>query len=436
MNRAIRSLLLVVVAVLACIPSVLPGTADGARSPAPTITLTYYHHTFPIVNNMEAQYIKQFEAMNPGVTIKMTILPDTDLFAKFLAATAAGSPPDIVELVDTYAPELYQRQQMAPVDLAAVGATSLAQLEQRYIPGALDGYTFGGKLYALPDELSDYVMWVNAQSLKAAGLSANGYPRTWEQMAAVGKKLTKVVGGKTIKEAIALPFNFPVGEFLVLDALARQAGGSLFSADGKKAYLDSPAVVKAVTALASLVQPDKISDPALNGPTAGADRTLFGNGVAAMMLTGGTWYRSVLSSTYQKVNAVATAVPYPRFAGGSNSAGDLYGSGLVVDAHSAHQALAWKFVAFMLSHGSAYFQKAGIFLGDKATVNSSVATSFPNWSTFAAELAHGHYAPRLNNFAQIADIVGRGIDSVIENHQDPATVLSSLQTDVTPLLNS
>ncbi len=277
-------------------------------------------------------------------------------------------------------------------------------------------------------------MWVNTASLKAAGLSADQYPRTWEQLAAMGKKLTKVVGGKTIKEAIALPFNFPAAEYLVLDAMARQAGGSLFSADGKKANLTSPAVIKAVTTLANLVQPDKISDPALNGPTAGADRTLFINGVAAMMLTGGTWFRGSLAGT--KTNAVAEAVPYPRFAGGVNSAGDLYGYGLVVDAHSTHQAEAWKFISFMLSHGSDYFKTAGLFIGDKATVNSPVATASPNWPTFASEIAHGHYTPRLTNFAQIADIVGRGVDSIIENHQDPASVLASLQTDVAPLLNS
>jgi ABC-type glycerol-3-phosphate transport system substrate-binding protein len=195
-------------------------------------------------------------------------------------------------------------------------------------------------------------------------------------------------------------------------------------------------VIKAVTALASIVQPDQISDPALNGPTAGADRTLFGNGVAAMMLTGGTWYRGNLTTTYAKVNPSAIAVPYPRFAGGPDVAGDLYGYGLVVDAHSTNQAAAWKFIDFLAARGLGPFQKAGLFLGDKATVNSSVAKAFPNWSTFAEELAHGHYAPRLVNFAQISDIIGRGIDSIIENHQDPASVLPSLQSDVTPLLNS
>jgi ABC-type glycerol-3-phosphate transport system substrate-binding protein len=311
----------------------------------------------------------------------------------------------------------------------------MAQLQARYIPGALDGYMFNGKLYGLPHELSDYVMWMNSAAFKAAGLGANQYPKTWEQMAVIGKKLTTIVGGKTVKEAIALPFNFPIVEFLVLDAMARQAGGSLISADGKTAYLNTPPVIKAVTALANLVEPAKVSDPALNGPTAGADRTLFGTGVAAMMLTGGTWYRGVLQTTYPKVNPVGIPVPYPRFAGGPNSAGDLYGYALVVDSHSANQAMAWKFVAYVAAHGTEPFQKAGLFLGDKATVNSPVTKSYPYWSTFAAELAHGHYTPRLVNFAQISDIIGRGVDSIIENHQDPATVLASLQADVTPLLN-
>ena len=173
-----------------------------------------------------------------------------------------------------------------PVDFTAFGARSLAPPAALYL-GRARGYMFGGKLYGVPHELSDYVMWVNTAALKAAGLGPNGYPHTWEQMAAIGKKLTTVVGGKTVKEAIALPFNFPAAEYLVLDAMARQAGGSLFSADGTKALLNTPPVIKAVTTLASRSSP-MASRSALNGPTAGADRTLFGNGVAQMMLTGGT----------------------------------------------------------------------------------------------------------------------------------------------------
>lgn len=436
MTRRLRSLLLVFGLLISLSVAALPRLVEGAQSRAATITLTYLRHDFPPGNALETQLIKQYEAMHRNVVIKMSIVPDAQLFTKFQALSTAGSPPDIIDLGDTYAPELVSRNLLAPIDFSAVGASSLAQLEKQYIPNALSGYTFGGKLYALPHELSDYVMWINARQFKAAHLSTDDYPHTWEQMAAIGKKLTVTRSGKTVQEGLALPFNFPPVEFFVLDAMARQAGGSLFSADGRHAYLDSPAVVKAVTTLSSFVRPDMISDPALNGTTAGAERTLFATGVASMIVDAGTWFRPYMQQQYAKVNAVAQAVPYPRFRGGPNTAGDLYGYGLVVDAHSAHQADAWQFIHFMLSHGADYFQKTGIYLGDKATLTSKVARSFPNWNVFASELARGQYAPRLVHFAEVSDIVGRAVDSIILNHQDPKQTLSSVQSQITSLLNS
>ena len=44
------------------------------------------------------------------------------------------------------------------------------------MPNALSGYVFDDQLFALPSELSDYVMWVNTQMLETAGVEA---PRTW-----------------------------------------------------------------------------------------------------------------------------------------------------------------------------------------------------------------------------------------------------------------
>jgi ABC-type glycerol-3-phosphate transport system substrate-binding protein len=240
-------------------------------------------------------------------------------------------------------------------------------------------------------------------------------------------------GGKVVQEAIALPFNFPGAEFLVLDAMVRQAGGQLFSSDGRHAYLTSKAVLKAVNTLAAFAQTDKITDPALNGTTAGADRPLFQNGVAAMMVTGGSWYWGTMKGT--KYGPYAMAVPYPRFQGGPDIAGDLYGYGLTVDAHSAHQAEAWKFIAFLSAHGKDYFQNEGLFVGDKATATSSVAAHFHDWSTFSHELARGLYPPPLYQFNEIGDIVSRTLDSVVLSHQDPQAALASAQSRVTPLLN-
>jgi multiple sugar transport system substrate-binding protein len=408
------------------------GGRFGRTTSAQETTITFLRHEHPPANALEKELIQQFEQENSGIKINFVTVPDVDLFTKFQAMLVAGTPPDVVNFEQSNIPAVWQRGQLASVDLSAVGVASLDELAGRYLPNALSGYTFDGQLYALPSELSDYVMWVNTQMLEKAGVEA---PKTWEELSTVGQKLMIRDGDQVTQEAIALPLNFPGAQFLVIDAMTRQAGGQLFSDDGKQANLTSEAVMKAVTTFAGFVQTDKITDPALNGTTAGSDRDLFQNGVAAMMLTGGSWYRGTLSES--KVGEFAVPVPYPRFEDGPDIAGDVYGYGLTVNAQSAHQPEAWKFVAFLAAHGTDYFERAeGLFLGDTATADSSATAEFPNWDTFQEELSHGHYAPSLYQGAEIADIVGRTIDAIVRSGDDPKTALEAAQSQVTPLLNT
>lgn len=408
------------------------GSSRASITSAQEVKLTFLRHEHPPANELEKELIAQFEQENAGVMIDYVVVPDADLFTKYQAMLVAGTPPDIVNFEGSYIPAVWQREQLSPVDFAAVGVADLKELESRYLPGALSGYIYGDQLYAVPSELSDYVMWVNTKMLEEAGVEV---PKTWEELSTIGPKLMKMSGDSVTQEAIALPLSFPGAQFIVIDAMVRQAGGQLFSDDGKTADLTSDAALKAVSTLSGFVLTDKITDPALNGTTAGADRDLFLNGVAAMMLTGGSWYSGNLTGT--PLEGVAIPVPYPRFEGGPDVAADLYGYGLTVGAQSAHQAEAWKFVAFLAGHGTEYFERAnGLFLGDVATAESEAAAKFPHWDVFQEELAHGSYAPRLDHFNEIADIVGRTVDSIVRSGEDPKAALESAQARVVPLLNS
>jgi len=407
------------------------GGALTRPTAAQEVKLTFLRHEDPPAQKLEGDLIQQYGQQNPNVKIDYVTVPDVDLFTKFEALTVAGTPPDIVNFGSTDVPAVWQRGQLAPIDFAAVGAASQEELEGQFLPGALGGYVFDGQLYALPHELSDYVMWVNTAMLEAAGVEA---PKTWEELSTIGQKLTLRTDDQVTQEAIALPLGFPGAQFLVFDAMVRQAGGQLFSDDGKQAFLTSDPVMKVVTTLAGYVQTDKITDPALNGTTATADRDLFLNGVAAMMVTGGSWYRGTLEGT--EVGKTAVPVPYPRFEGGPDVSGDLYGYGMTVSAHSANPAEAWKFIAFLTSHGTDYFTNEGLFIGDKATAESDAAAQYPNWNVFQDELSKGKYPPSLYQFNEIGDIVGRTLDAIVRGGEDPKASLESAQSQVTPLLNS
>jgi ABC-type glycerol-3-phosphate transport system substrate-binding protein len=130
-----------------------------ARSTAAQeITLTFLRHEHPPANNLEKELIQQYQQANPNIKIDFVTVPDVDLFTKFQALTVAGTPPDIVNFGSTDIPAVWQRGLLAPVDLGAVGVADLEELEGRFVPNALSGYIFDEQLYAVPSELSDYVM--------------------------------------------------------------------------------------------------------------------------------------------------------------------------------------------------------------------------------------------------------------------------------------
>jgi len=107
------------------------GAVGGLSRPtaAQEITLTFLRHEDPPANKLEKDLIQQFEQANAGIKINYVNVPDTDLFTKFSAMSVAGTPPDIVNFGSTDVPAVWQRGQLAPVDLSAVGASSMEELE-------------------------------------------------------------------------------------------------------------------------------------------------------------------------------------------------------------------------------------------------------------------------------------------------------------------
>ena len=172
----------------------------------------------------------------------------------------------------------------------------------------------------------------------------------------------------------------------------KQAGGLLFSPDGKRAYLTSPAAIKALGMWGDLVHKYKINDAAL-GPTASTDNlTLFENGTAAMTNVGGSWFISIMKAQFSIVYKSYLVGPEPHFAGGPNAGADLYGFGLFVTSTSRHQAEAWQFARFLADNGAAYFNESGIWLGDKATLTTAHT---PHWDVFKTSFGQGHFLPPL-----------------------------------------
>jgi multiple sugar transport system substrate-binding protein len=410
--------------------------ADHAHvAAANQTTVTYWTHVNAPAQKVERKLISQFEAQNPSIKINYVVVDFNSLPTKLTTALAGGAGPDIFNYFRSFAPALVQRNLIAPVDFKAFGVPSQKGFTDRYLPSVIGGYTFGNMVYGVPHEVSNFAYWVNGAQFKAAGLDpVKNFPKTWADVVRLGTKLTIRKNGKVVQEGISLPLYNVIRDTLTLDSMARQAGGGLFSEDGKKAMLNSPSAIKALQTWSDMVHVSKINDPSL-GPTASTDNTdLFGNGTASMINVGGSWLTSILQQTYPKVYNDYNVGPEPRFNVNQKIGSDMYGFGLFVTKSSSHQAAAWHFARFLADHGDAYFAGAGIWLGDKSPLSPKLTQSLKKWSVFQSSFAEGSFLPPVTNYNQLANIVERAIERSVLNGQSPQSSLNQAQQEAQPLM--
>jgi len=209
------------------------------------IEIVYWTHEDPNRTEIENRYIEEFEAANPGVTIKRVTNPSNKMAEIVLTAFAANQGPDMfnLQIEDEYAYIVNNR--LAPIDYKAAGYDSLEAVYQDYMPGTLDSVTFENNLYGLPMELTNWCIYLNKRVFWDAGLDPDkDYPKTWEEMVEVSEKI--VIRDGEIITRRGFDFRYPY-YLVAMVPMAEQLGGKLISDDGKTAIVNDEAWLKFLT---------------------------------------------------------------------------------------------------------------------------------------------------------------------------------------------
>lgn len=416
--------------VLGVIASITACTSGGSSSTNAHITLTYMNiYTSGAAKGIVQDVIKKFEAKHPNVTVKQVNVNTADENTKYKTLLAAGSAPDIAELDSGESQNLITQGAVQPVDFSAAGYKSEKDLEDAYIGGVLDGYRYKGKLYALPEEYSNYQPWVNTNEFNKAGVSI---PTTWDEACADGPKLLKKDSqGRVTQEELALP-NDPGVEYTFLESFVRGYGGVLFGGKNyKTSELTSKPDIEAFTELQHLVYDCQASFPSINPPvSAGGDRTAFAAGTNAMLLTGGSWMTGLMKAPV--VPPVAKVVKSPTGPAGVGNV--AYGYGYLVSTQSKHPKEAWEFVRALSDDGTAYLEQDGLFNGRKDVADSDVAKKTPYWATnWVPSLEASKYVDSYES-TQIGSVVAQAMTKIITQKADVKQTLEDANAQVKPLL--
>ncbi|MEU6719958.1 extracellular solute-binding protein [Nonomuraea sp. NPDC046802] len=337
-----RSLVLIATAVLVAGCGAGGGSENSPQQPG-KITLEWWHlSTSEPLKSLWAQRAKEFEAKNPNVTIKATVLENDAYKAKLTTITQSGKAPD---LFATWGGGVLKQQ----IDAGLVKDISadVADVLPTFTPAALSAYTVDGKTYGLPTDIGMVGFWYNKKLFEKAGIAEP--PTTWSAFLEDVKKL-KAAGLTPI--ALAGKEKWP-GHYYWAYLAMRIAGLPALqqaATDHDFTKPDFLAASRQVKALADL-QPFQKGFLGAAYSTPDGQSATVSNGKAAMELMG-QWAPSVQKDSGKGLGDDLGFFPFPAVEGGKGAATEAFGGGggLAVGANAPKEAV--DFVKFMTEMGN------------------------------------------------------------------------------------
>jgi len=382
------------------------------------IHLTFWTHTHPPMIALNKALIKEYEAKHPNVEISYEQIPNTDFNTKMLASLSNGSGPDIINMDDVALRGDYiPKKLLAPLDYKAMGLSSQQAVEDRYIAGTLDGAKGSdGTLYGLPTEFNATAFAINTEQFRKAGLDPDQPPATWDDVATDGKKLLAAKQGG---------FNFlylSSGQYTQqLQILLNETGGSIVDKAGKKATIDSPQGVAALSIWNRLTNVDKVGDPHTASRDATAPFADFEAGKTSMTIMY-PWGVGQIKQDNPATYAKMKVVPLPQV-DPANPSGRWYGYYEAVNKASKHQAEAWKFIQYSASQSQRWLTDVNFIQPLKGWAQSPAAKNVPFLSVWEQAYSRGRFDEVGHHWNEVQDAVKTAIEDTVLNGKPVADSL-------------
>ena len=388
------------------------GSSGPAASSSKTVTLTFwnaYNETDAEASTMAKVVIPQFEKENPGIKVNSVVYPYAELLQKYLAASAAGDPPDLLRSDIAWVPELASQGLAMKVS----GLSWFTPIASASLSGPLQTTEYNGASYALPLDTNTQALFWNKADFAAAGIS--GPPTTIAQMYADAAKLTNKaksqyglgVDGTDIWNVA--PYIWSQGGSLTNSAFSSAAG-----------YLNDSATAGAIQQLVSLHKAGDIGTDFLGGTGAVSGEQGFPKGQYAMYIDG-PW----AVPTYEALSPVPAygIAAFPTGSAGSFST--VGGEDLVISKGGHNVTAAEKFAQFL---DSPFAQLAMAKIGQMSALSTTAAAEVkatPYYSVFAQQLTTAKVRPVTQNYSKLDADFTSALQQILAGKQTVQGALTS-----------
>lgn len=370
----------------------------------------YSKHTLPFFQ----QVAKDYEALHPDVHISVEVDPWNGYLQKLTTDVNAGTPPDLSIIATIWVPDFASQGVIEPLDGLMTPA-----FKDIFIPTFFAPSTIDGKLMGIPAAASARGMMINLDLFKQAGIEP---PKTWDEFYGAAKKLS----------AMPNVYGFGLqGKEVETDAYFYYAlwsfGGEIIK--GGKSGLDTPEAIKAAAFYKKMID-DKLTEPSPTAYNREDVFQMFKQGKVGMIFT---FPMLIPQLKAESPNLHYAVLPFPT---------DLKPTTLGVTdvmmlySGSKSKKEAWDFAQFMYQdkYRSQFDHDEGLLPVTKAIVSQDYYTKNPDLSTFATGLTYAKFTPTVKDWAEMADITSRALQTIYLGQTTPEAAMTDAATQINRIL--
>jgi sn-glycerol 3-phosphate transport system substrate-binding protein len=365
MKRSIISILTIVIMcgllLQACGPAPTATTvAPPAATEAPVVTeapsagpvsIDFWHAMSGHNGEVIDELVKRFNESQSGVIVTATYQGSyDDEINKLKAGLQSKDAPAVVQVYDIGTRLMIDLDVMTPMqDFIDKESFYVSDIE----PNVANYYTVDGRLWSMPFNTSNPVLYYNKDLFKAAGLDPEKAPRTWEEVATDARALTiKDASGQTTQYGC----SFAIYGWFVEQFLAVQGGYYVDNENGRLATA-TQATFNGAEGVDLLNWWKGMIDEGICtnlGRATSDTKKAFDSGVVAMTLDSTAGLRDRINAAEGKFEVGVGFLPRANEADYTTAGTIIGGASLwITNLRSAEeQASAWEFVKFMSSASS------------------------------------------------------------------------------------
>ncbi len=321
--------------------------AEPTEAPQPTeappepVTIQFFYPVAvdaPIADIIKG-YIADFEAENPNITVEPVFSGGYgDTYTAIMTAIDGGAePPAMAVLLGTALYDLINADAIVPLDAYLDQMPDKDAYISDFFPAFLENSTYDGKIWSLPFQRSDVVMYYNADLFKEAGLEP---PNSWQSWAEAAQALTVKDGDTVTRWGIEYPSGWP---YWLFQPLAIGSGQNIVGESDTEVYFDNPDVIEAVQFYIDLshqygAMPEGVQSVWGQAPTD------FASGQTAMIVHSSGSLSGILKQADFEVGVMPIPGQEPDTYASVPGGGNLY---IFKGAPQEKQDAAWKFIEFL-----------------------------------------------------------------------------------------